>query len=188
MKGERERGGTRSEPTPQKIRIRASSAPARSRCHRREASSPTMTLASHPGAARHPPRRRRQRPPPLHHRRRRSCQEGAGSGRGRRAPGRPEPGTEDLGPTAATVAAAVAARRQRQRGRSVPGLIHQEQQVGAASPGGCPAAALLGPALGDLPLRHWRQEERVCHRLAGLRATSAILREEERVVGVREEG
>lgn len=33
-------------------------------------------------------------------------------------------------------------------------------------PGGRPAA-LLRPALGDLPLRHWRQEERVCHRLAG---------------------
>lgn len=33
-------------------------------------------------------------------------------------------------------------------------------------PGGRPAA-LLRPALGDLPLRHRRQEGRVCHRLAG---------------------
>lgn len=103
MQGERERGRTRSEPTQLKIRIRASSAPARSRCHRCEASIPTMMLASHPGATRHHPRSRRQRPPPLHHRRRRSCQEGAGSGRGRRAPGRPEPGTGDRGPTAGTV-------------------------------------------------------------------------------------
>ncbi|KAM8781214.1 uncharacterized protein V5649_012480 [Rhynchonycteris naso] len=107
-KGERERGRARSEPTQRKIRIRLSPAPARSRCHRGEASIPTMTLASHPGATRHHQCSRRQRPPPLHHSRRRSCQEGAGSGRRRRAPGRPEPGTEDRGPTAGTAMAAAA--------------------------------------------------------------------------------
>lgn len=37
---------------------------------------------------------------------------------------------------------------------SVAGLIHQEHQVRAASPGGCPAAALLSPAFGGLLLRH----------------------------------
>lgn len=71
---------------------------SRSLSHRREASIPTMTLASHPGADRHHQYRRRQHPPPLHHRRRRSCQEDARAVGARAAagaglaPGRPDRG------------------------------------------------------------------------------------------------
>lgn len=66
------------------------------------------------------------------------------AGAGRRA----ERGGGRSRPTAATERAAAATGA-----RSVPRLIHHEQQVGAASQGGCPAA-ILSPALGDLPLRH----------------------------------
>lgn len=89
--------------------------------HRREASIPTMTLASHPGADRHHQHRRRQHPPPLHHRRRRSCQEDAravgaqaAAGAGR-APGCPEPGPGPSG--GRSEAGASPDRRQRRSGR-----------------------------------------------------------------------
>ncbi|XP_077831114.1 uncharacterized protein LOC106994572 [Macaca mulatta] len=170
-KQERNKGGPRgrpkgrgsSEPTlqpdPDESVLRPGRALALAGPQRRAASSiPTVTLASHPGAGRHHPRRRRQDPPPGHRRRRRvwRTRREAGGERGA-SPGTPPSrcrgaGAARWGPVQTD--GSDGAGGGGGRDGSVPSLRRAAQQVGAASPGGCPAAALLAPALGDLPLRH----------------------------------